>query len=191
MPDYSNGKIYALKSHNDTSLIYIGSTVQPLHKRHRAHRHKYKLYIDNKHHYVTSFKVIEKGNTYMELLESYDCNTKEELLKKEGEYMRSINCVNKCLAGRTTKQYYIDNKEIILNRSLEWNKNNREHRLKYMVEWRKNNKDNLYEKHLCVCGLTYTTTHKARHQRTKKHHKLFLQVIEQRIKEMEASLIEL
>ena len=30
---YKNGKIYTLRNKNDDSLIYVGSTVQPLYKR--------------------------------------------------------------------------------------------------------------------------------------------------------------
>jgi hypothetical protein len=39
---YQNGKIYTIRNKNDETLIYIGSTVQPLHKR--FYEHKYKEY---------------------------------------------------------------------------------------------------------------------------------------------------
>ena len=29
---YQNGKIYTIRNKNDDNLIYVGSTVQPLHK---------------------------------------------------------------------------------------------------------------------------------------------------------------
>ena len=35
---YKNGKIYTIRYKNDDSLIYVGSTVQPLFKR--WHQHK-------------------------------------------------------------------------------------------------------------------------------------------------------
>jgi hypothetical protein len=38
MPDYSKGKIYTVRCRNDTSLIYVGSTIQPLAKRWGQHK---------------------------------------------------------------------------------------------------------------------------------------------------------
>ena len=35
---YKNGKIYTIRCKNDDTLIYVGSTVQPLHKRFYEHK---------------------------------------------------------------------------------------------------------------------------------------------------------
>lgn len=53
--NYKNGKIYSIRSHQ-TNKVYYGSTAQLLCKRIAAHRANYKLYIDGKYHYVTSFE---------------------------------------------------------------------------------------------------------------------------------------
>jgi aspartate carbamoyltransferase regulatory subunit len=37
------------------------------------------------------------GDAYIELIEYFQCDTKEELSKREGEIMRSMDCVNKCI----------------------------------------------------------------------------------------------
>jgi hypothetical protein len=37
---YKNGKIYTIRCKNDDSLIYVGSTVQPLFKRWFQHKSK-------------------------------------------------------------------------------------------------------------------------------------------------------
>jgi hypothetical protein len=170
------GNIYALKTHNDKTLTYIGSTILTLHERHTIHKYKHKLYIEDRHHYITAFKVIEKGSTYMELLESIDCNTKEELLKKEGDYMKTIKCVNKNIAGRSSKQYYIDNREAIIKKQTRWNNNNREHRSRQC---------------LCVCGASVSYRNMKSHRKTKKHNKLFIQVLDKRIQEMEIIINQL
>jgi hypothetical protein len=36
---YQNGKIYTIRNKNVDTLIYVGSTVQPLHKRFYEHKH--------------------------------------------------------------------------------------------------------------------------------------------------------
>lgn len=49
---------------------------------------------------------------YIELIEMFPCNSKEELNRREGEVIRAtFNCVNKYVAGRTLKQWHEDNKD--------------------------------------------------------------------------------
>ena len=43
-------------------------------------------------------------NCEIELKERYGCD-KEELLRREGEHIKENECVNRCLARRTTKDY--------------------------------------------------------------------------------------
>ena len=48
------------------------------------------------------------------LLEDFPCETKRELLNKEGEYIRNTpNCINTQIQGRTVKEYKYDNREKI------------------------------------------------------------------------------
>ena len=114
MVNYENAKIYKLVC-NKTGLIYVGSTCQRLLcKRLSGHVADYKRWKDGKYNYVTSFKIIEGGDYYMELLEAVICSSFDELAKKERHYIESIDCVNKFIPGRTNKesckQYYADNK---------------------------------------------------------------------------------
>ncbi len=37
---YKNAKIYTIRYRNDESLIYVGSTIQPLYKRFHEHKSK-------------------------------------------------------------------------------------------------------------------------------------------------------
>ena len=41
----------------------------------------------------------------MERIEPFPCNSKQELLQREGYHVRNTDCVNRCLAGRTSVEY--------------------------------------------------------------------------------------
>ena len=95
MPNYKNGKIYAIRSYQ-TEEIYIGSTTQKLSDRMYGHRGDFKLKRN-----CNSKLILQYEDAYIELIEEYSCDNKEQLLRKEGEHIRANNCVNKRIAGRT------------------------------------------------------------------------------------------
>jgi hypothetical protein len=134
MPNYQNGKIYCLRSYQ-TDDIYIGSTTQPLNERLSKHRFDFK----KQRHRVTSFEILKYDDCYIELIKTCPCDTKEELLRHEGERIRSIKCVNKNIAGRTDKEYRDDNKEKLLKQKKEYYENNRTELLKKKKEYAKKN----------------------------------------------------
>jgi hypothetical protein len=136
MPNYQNGKIYAIKSYQ-TELIYIGSTTTPLSRRLGDHRTKYK-----KNSKVSSKEILKYDDYYIELIENFPCNSKEELEKQEGIHIRkNINiCVNCCIAGRTIKEYYIDNKQQYKERDKRYYENNKEIKKQKTKEYYENNK---------------------------------------------------
>ena len=102
MPNYQQGKIYCIRSHQ-TEQIYIGSTTQTLAQRMAKHKN-----ITNG---CRSEQILEYQDAYIELIELFPCNSKEELNKKEGEHIRIKNCVNKNIPCRTEKERYQDIKE--------------------------------------------------------------------------------
>ena len=139
MKDYTNGKIYAIRSFQ-TDDIYIGSTIQPLCVRMAEHRRDYKQYLNGKYHFVSSYKIVQNDDAYIELLENYPCSCKDELNKREGELIReNKNCVNKCIAGRTVKQYYEENKE----KRQQYYQENKDKISAYMQQYRQDNKDKI------------------------------------------------
>jgi hypothetical protein len=142
MSDYSTGKIYAIKC-AETDDVYIGSTIQPLQKRLVRHRGDYNLFTkDNeKYNYISSFEIVKYESAYIELLEEYPCNSSEELKKKEGVYIRTMECVNKIIAGRTHAEYRIENKEKRNRTSKEWNASNKERHAQLNKIWKENNKE--------------------------------------------------
>jgi hypothetical protein len=64
--------------------------------------------VDN----ITSKILFEKyDDVRIELIEEFPCENKMELNKREGHYIRTLECVNKLVAGRTKKEWREDNKE--------------------------------------------------------------------------------
>ena len=108
--DYKNGRIYCIRN-NINDDIYVGSTTQPLCKRMAKHRqdakHKAKM------HSIFYSKVNEIGieHFYIELIEDCPCETLEQLLKREGHYIRKMGTLNHKIAGRTGKEYHEINKD--------------------------------------------------------------------------------
>ena len=98
---YNNSFIYTIRSPH-TDKFYIGSTTQKLCKRFANHKTDYNLYVNNKlKSCITSFKIIELGDSYIELLEEMNCDSKIQLEMREGELIRlhKDHCINKNMAG--------------------------------------------------------------------------------------------
>jgi len=86
---YNKSQIYILKSPH-SNRFYIGSTIQGYQLRKLKHYYDYKGFhgITPKfRHYRTSFKIIDDGDYYVELLEDYKCDNKKDLLIRETEYI--------------------------------------------------------------------------------------------------------
>lgn len=163
--DYSKGKIYSIRSRT-SDLVYIGSTVQPLHKRLSVHVRNKRSYDAGKRRFTSSFEIIEQGNYYIELVEEYPCENKEQLLKREGEIQRETECVNMRVEARTKKEYYQDNKKFFLEKAKEYREENREKLRVKSKEYREKNKIKI----TCnVCGSIFTKTEITKHLKTQKH----------------------
>jgi hypothetical protein len=104
MPNYQLSKIYQLVCLS-TGEKYIGSTTEPtLARRLSGHCRTYKCWKNGKDHYTTSFAIIERGNYQIELLETFPCNSKDELTAREGHYIRTMECINRKVEGRTKQE---------------------------------------------------------------------------------------
>lgn len=138
MPNYQNGKIYAIRSYK-TDDIYIGSTTTVLRKRLAKHK------ITKK--FISSHLIMEHGDAYIELIELCPCNSKEELEKREGELIRATpNTVNMKIAGRTHQEYRDENKEIIAIKNKVYAIENKEHIKEYKKEYHELHKEEDNEK---------------------------------------------
>jgi len=99
MPNYENGKIYRITSGN---LTYIGSTTAPtLAKRLAQHVSEYKRWKKDKSRYVSSYKILDTCHYDITLIESCPCGSKDDLTARERYWIENMECVNKCIAGRT------------------------------------------------------------------------------------------
>ena len=146
MVNYQNGKIYKLYSPSK-NLTYIGSTTQILCKRLAEHLQKYKEYNnDNTKTNTTAFLVLECEDYKIELLEEYACNNRQQLEKKEGEYIKNNECVNRVIAGRSRQEYYIDNADELRKQAKQYNIVNKEKIKEYRKQYTIDNADKIKER---------------------------------------------
>ena len=127
-------------------------------------------------------------NFYIELIELCPCNTKEELNKKEGEYIRQMGTLNYQVSGRTrqeyreenrekervrSKGYYYKNREKELERVKEYRENNvekeKERQKKYHDEHKEETKQKRSEMIECECGASVSRGSLTRHKRRSIH----------------------
>ena len=116
-----NGKIYRLLD-NTTGAFYIGSTIKDLTERLRGHETSARASAEG--YGLASKEIIQNGDYCIQLLEKCDCETRQDLLKREQYYMGLYpRCINKnraCLLPEVKreidKQRYIQNKDVLLEK---------------------------------------------------------------------------
>lgn len=171
---YENGKIYTIRSHQ-TDKYYIGSTCLELYKRLWKHRDCYKRFQKGGVKYISSFEIIKFDDHYIELLENFKCETKNELERKEGEFIRKYKdeVVNMVVAGRTIEEWRADNKDKIKIQMKVYRDNNKD---KIHKVWKQNYEKNkeiilekMKEKFICDCGSEFRKKDKSRHNKSIKH----------------------
>lgn len=148
MNKYEKAKIYKIESMLGNK-IYIGSTTNDyLSNRMAKHRNRYKDYKLEKGDKYYSFDIFDEygiENCVITLIENYKCNDINELRQRERFYIQSLECVNKNIPTRTSKDYYIDNQEKMKEKS------------KKRYELNKN------ENFQCECGVVLRRLGKSRH----------------------------
>lgn len=126
---YKKGKVYSIRSHNCPEY-YVGSTCLSLADRLRKHVIQYNYYLKTTLNPVASYDIIGKGNYYIELLEEYSCNTKAELERREGHYIREAKelAVNKRIAGQSHAIFKELNRDVYLEqKKAEYERNKEKH----------------------------------------------------------------
>ena len=154
MPNYQQAKIYKIEC-NISGKIYVGSTCEPtLVRRLAGHVANYKSYLNGNHRFVSSFEIIANNDYDIVLIESFTCDSKDELYARERYWSNELVCVNRC-----------KNQGLL----------NELGRKEYEKEYYDQNIDKIRayrnEKHQCECGGFYTTNNKARHIKSQKHQK--------------------
>ena len=102
-----------------------------------GHRKHYDLYKKKERNFITVFKLFDKyglNNCRIELEETFHCDNKDQLLAREGEYVRNTDyCINKQINGRTFKEWYEDNKEQLQEKQKQYYN---EHKKFYKIKTR-------------------------------------------------------
>lgn len=194
MSNYQQGKIYKIVSPH-TDKIYIGSTTkQYLSQRLAKHKSSFKGWQCNKDHYISSFDLIQLGDVEIILIESYPCNSKDELTARERHWIEQNKelITNKNIPSRTDKERaierYKNNKEDMDKKSKIYQINHTEE-LKIKREERYNNNKEYYKQQTannrenykkrqkelssmeynCICGSVMKKYEKTRHEQSDKH----------------------
>ena len=137
MNRYEKGQIYKIVDVG-YNKCYIGSTCEALSRRFERHTSRYKRNVGDTRA-VLLFDEFGVENCRIERIEKLPCNSKEELLQREGYYIQNTECVNRCIAGRTAKAYYEQNKEDIKAKSRQHYHDNRDaRRAQQKKYWDKN-----------------------------------------------------
>jgi hypothetical protein len=204
MPDYSKAVVYKLCC-KDVQIkdIYIGSTCN-FSRRKCLHKN----FCNNEKNKAYNLKVYQfirdnGGFGFWDMIqvEAYpDCTNKKELGQYERYHIEELKPALNCrIPTRTKKEYYCDNKEIILeqhkgyyeknkdkilekhkeycdqnkDKIFEINKKYREQNKDKISEYYKEkyvqNKDKILEKIVCECGSEVAKSSLSRHKKTKKH----------------------
>jgi len=163
---YDQSKIYKIWS-TEGPEIYIGATTKKyLSQRMSAHRKDYDYWKNGKiKTNYTSFILFDKygiDNCFIELIEAKVCSSSDELHSLEGGYIRTLDCVNKNIAGRSKKDSHKNWAINNPNKVKIFNKNYRETHQE-QIKTHNNFKSN------CECGGSFTNVNKTTHLKTQKH----------------------
>ena len=164
MCEYKNGKIYKIVC-EITGEVYIGSTRLSLEDRLSNHVAKSNS--------CCSKQIIDRNKYDIKLLEAYPCNNEHELRRKEGEYQRAFECINRRIECRTEAEYRLDNTKNISEYNKQYRLDNKEWRSEYNKQYSLENAEKIKTRNskevICECGTKSTYKHLPRHKRSKKH----------------------
>ena len=163
-----HGRVYKIYC-NETGECYYGSTEQTLSRRLSKHKADYKSWKKGAKKYVYSFKIIERGNFTISLLEENDFENKDYMKARERYYIENFECVNKRVEGRTIKEHYEAHKQQIAEYHKEYYETNKEKIAEHYQKNKSKINQKKNEKHTCECGGKYTHNHRVRHFKSKKH----------------------
>lgn len=156
MNKYKKAKIYRIVS-NITGENYYGSTCEPtLARRLSKHRSNYNDFKNGKGNYITSFKILETEDYDIVLVENLEnCQSKDELHKRERYHIENNECVNKVIPTRprqeTQKVYYNKHKDIINKRNKIYATTHQNEIKEYKKRWQEENKQEISAKRKEYC----------------------------------------
>ena len=128
------GIIYKITC-NETGEVYIGSTRRQLSLRMTEHKSDFKRYTLGNKDFMTSFRIIERGNYSYSLIETVECENTKQLEARERYYIETHECVNKIIIGRTDKEYREANKDNISRIKEVYYEANKDSIKEYQKQW--------------------------------------------------------
>ena len=159
MNKYNNGKIYTLTNDDFSDYIYYGSTIQKLSSR--LATHKYSSKRDN----CSSKILFSKGIVKINLVKNFNCDSKKELHAEERKYIQENNCINKTIPDRTHKEWYQDNKKMVIEKQKKYSENNKEKIKERSILYYEKNKEKIKKK---------SSEYKAKNkEKIKEKHKIY------------------
>ena len=169
----------------DNEFIYIGSTTN-FNKRmsdHKSNCYNEKSKLYNIKLYATIRNNAGFDNFLFEIINSFETDDREIILKHEQElmiqYNSNLNTNRSFLSDYEKKQYKnqynIDNKEQIKQKKQQNYNINRDEILQKHKQYRIDNREKIRlkskEQYMCDCGRLYTYGHRKRHIESSKHKK--------------------
>ena len=147
--DYSKSKIYKIESMCG-SKCYIGSTTKKfLSQRMSAHRENYRRWKSGKQSKFTAvFDIFDEfgvDNCRIYLIELCVCDSKDELRRRVGHQIKTLECVNKIISGQTKTEYNESHKEETALKAKNYNESHKEEKAINNKKYRDTHKEKLKE----------------------------------------------
>ena len=159
--------IYGLVN-KDNQVYYVGHTCDI---KGRISQHKSCCYNQNDHYYLPVYKFIRDNNLEINYIVLEENISEEDKYKKEREwYEKYENLTNKCVPGRTTKEYRDDNKEKIIEYKKEYYVINKEKLSEQRKEYYEEHKEQIikYIKEWGLCNPEKVKENKKRYRENNK-----------------------
>ena len=163
--------VYKFVNKLNNECLYVGSTFN-YNRRIRDHKSncnniKTRCYNYPIYKYIRNLTNQINDIEFVIIL-TMNTDNKKELHSLEAKFINELRPLcNKYIPNRTIKQYRIDNKVNSSNYNRKYNINNKEKIKEH------NNKKNICD----ICNGKYTTSNKTRHNKSKKHIKLTIKLI--------------
>jgi hypothetical protein len=174
--NYKVGKIYKI-IHNQSDIVYIGSTFNRLSDRFNQHKSNYNSWLNKKHNKISIFKYFKEfgiENFKIILIKEYLVADRKQLQAYEALWINKLKSCNNnnsfhWLSGNNhNKLYYENNKTILAEKQKIYYRFNIDKFKEYEKTKRVRPKE-FYEKVECLCGGKYQNRCRWQHERSKKH----------------------
>ena len=184
--NYSKACVYQICCKDvEIKDVYVGSTTNLIERR-RGHKVACTK-ESNKGHNLPVYQIIRDhggwDNWEVIKVEDAHVNCREDLLKIERACMERLGAtLNKCVPGRSKKEYQEVNKEKIVEYQKEYYEATKEQKKEYQKDYYEANKEHIKEyyeatkeqrkeKVTCQCGSVVRKDTMTRHCKTAKHQK--------------------